>query len=144
LGRERSHSPRLERQGSSAARATGFHAYDNPDHGTSSWHQSLFDYGPFIVIFNISGQPAISLRLAQSDTGPPIDVEIVGPYGREDLQATPGKHRPPTPASGSRSLDHQRPGPALPVTAVTGLGIVCTRQSSSTRAWSLFLAMRCR
>ena len=59
--------------------------YDNPDHTTRSWLQSLFDYGPFTVVFNISGQPAISLPLAQSESGLPIGVQFVAPYGREDL-----------------------------------------------------------
>jgi amidase len=78
--------------------------YDNPDHTTRSWLQSLFDYAPFTAVFNISGQPAISLPLAQSQSGLPIGVQIVAPYGREDLlfqiaaqleQATPWKARIP-------------------------------------------------
>jgi amidase len=78
--------------------------YNNPDHSTRSWHQSLFDYGPFTVVFNISGQPAISLPLAQSESGLPIGVQFVAPYGREDLlfqlasqleEAIPWKHRTP-------------------------------------------------
>ena len=59
--------------------------YDNPDHTIRSWVKSLFDYGPFTAVFNISGQPAISLPLAQSDSGLPIGVQLVAPYGREDL-----------------------------------------------------------
>jgi amidase len=39
---------------------------DSPDHTTRTWLQSLFDYGPFTAVFNISGQPGISLPLAQS------------------------------------------------------------------------------
>ena len=58
---------------------------DNPDHTTRTWLESLFDYGPFTVVFNISGQPAISLPLAQSASGLPIGVQLVAPYGREDL-----------------------------------------------------------
>jgi amidase len=77
---------------------------DNPAHTTRSWLQSLFDYGPFTVVFNISGQPAISLPLAQSASGLPIGVQFVAPYGREDLlfqvaaqleQAMPWRHRTP-------------------------------------------------
>jgi amidase len=78
--------------------------HDNPDHSTRSWQQSLFDYGPFTVVFNISGQPAISLPLAQSASGLPIGVQLVAPYGREDMlfqlagqleQAMPWRHRTP-------------------------------------------------
>ena len=58
---------------------------DNPDHTTRTWLESLFDYGPFTAVFNISGQPAISLPLAQSASGLPIGVQLVSPYGREDL-----------------------------------------------------------
>jgi amidase len=82
----------------------GMLQYDNPAHTTKSWLESLFAYGPFTVVFNISGQPAISLPLAQSQSGLPIGVQIVAPYGREDLlfqiaaqleQAMPWKDRTP-------------------------------------------------
>jgi amidase len=78
--------------------------YDDPGHTVTSWLESIFDYGPFTVVFNISGQPAISLPLAMSASGLPIGVQIVAPYGREDLlfqvaahleQAMPWKDRTP-------------------------------------------------
>lgn len=59
--------------------------YDDPEHTVRSWLETIFDYGPFTVVFNISGQPAMSLPLGQSDGGLPIGVQIVAPYGREDL-----------------------------------------------------------
>ena len=59
--------------------------YDNAGHTMTSWLQSLFDYGPFTAVFNISGQPAISLPLGQSEHGLPIGVQLVAAYGREDL-----------------------------------------------------------
>ena len=59
--------------------------YDNPGHTLASWLQSIFEYGPFTVVFNISGQPALSLPLGQSKHGLPIGVQFVAPYGREDL-----------------------------------------------------------
>jgi amidase len=83
--------------------------YDDPDHTLASWLESLFDYGPFTMVFNISGQPAISLPLGQSDGGLPIGVQIIAPYGREDLlfhiaarleQAMPWNHRTPRFAVG--------------------------------------------
>ena len=78
--------------------------YDNPDHTTRSWLRALDAYGPFTAAFNISGQPAISLPLAESLGGLPIGVQFVAPYGREDLllriaaqleQAMPWKDRTP-------------------------------------------------
>lgn len=59
--------------------------YDDPDHTCSSWLQSIFDYGPFTALFNVGGQPAISLPLGRSQTGLPIGVQLVAAYGREDL-----------------------------------------------------------
>lgn len=78
--------------------------YNDPGHTLASWLQSIFDYGPFTMVFNISGQPAISLPLGQSDSGLPIGVQIIAPYGGEDLlfqiagqleQATPWNQRTP-------------------------------------------------
>ena len=59
--------------------------YDDPDHTPASWHGALFEYGPFTALFNISGQPAISLPLGHSHTGLPIGVQLVAPCNREDL-----------------------------------------------------------
>jgi amidase len=102
--------------------------YDDPDHTLESWLRSLFDYGPFTALFNISGQPAISLPLAQSRGGLPIGVQFVAPYGREDLlfrvaarleDAAPWRDRIPplwvtrsSPAArGSRGVAPTPPGP---------------------------------
>jgi len=43
---------------------------------------------PFVTFtspFNITGQPAISLPLHWSASGLPIGVQLVAPWGREDL-----------------------------------------------------------
>jgi amidase len=83
--------------------------YDDPGHTLESWLRSIFDYGPFTTVFNISGQPAISLPLGHSDSGLPIGVQIVAPYGREDLlfriaaqleQAMPWRDRIPRFSAG--------------------------------------------
>ncbi len=78
--------------------------YDKPGQTVTSWVRSLFDYGPFTAVFNIAGQPAISLPLGHSDSGLPIGVQFIAAYGREDLlfqiaaqleQAMPWKDRIP-------------------------------------------------
>ena len=40
---------------------------------------------PFTPPFNVSGQPAISLPLHWNEGGLPIGVQLVAPYGREDV-----------------------------------------------------------
>ncbi|MFJ7305897.1 amidase [Streptomyces sp. NPDC099088] len=85
--------------------------YDNSAHTVGSWIDSLTEYGPFTALFNITGQPAISLPLAQSSTGLPIGVQIVAGYGREDIliqiasqleQSMPWKARRPAIFVGRR------------------------------------------
>jgi amidase len=58
--------------------------YDEPASSVRGWLESIFEYGPFTVVFNISGQPAISLPLGHSRSGLPIGVQLVAGYGRED------------------------------------------------------------
>ena len=97
--------------------------YDDPAHTTRSWLESMFAYGPFTVVFNISGQPAISLPLAQSRGGLPIGVQIVAPYGREDLlfqiaaqleEAMPWKDRTPAWHAGRAREDASHSPPSAP------------------------------
>ncbi len=83
---------------------------DQPGHTLDSWLRTLFDLGPFTVVFNIAGQPALSLPLGRSGNGLPIGVQFVAPYGREDLllrvgslfeQALPWHDRTPPVHAGS-------------------------------------------
>jgi amidase len=76
--------------------------YNDPAHTPTGWQRTLLDHSPFTAVFNITGQPAISLPLAHSQTGLPIGVQLIARYGREDLlirtaaqleQALPWKHR---------------------------------------------------
>jgi amidase len=49
-----------------------------------AWIAKLFDeYCPFTAMFNITGQPAISLPLAWTDVGLPIGVQLVGRFAAE-------------------------------------------------------------
>jgi len=41
--------------------------------------------GAFTALFNVTGNPAISLPLHWTDAGLPIGVQLVAPYGREDV-----------------------------------------------------------
>jgi amidase len=42
-------------------------------------------YAAFTSPFNVTGQPAISLPVAQTPDGLPVGVQLVAAYGREDL-----------------------------------------------------------
>ncbi|MGH2510347.1 MAG: amidase, partial [Ktedonobacteraceae bacterium] len=71
-----------------------------------AWLNKLFELIPFTPLFNVTGQPAISLPLGQSSTGLPIGVQLVARYGDEATlfrvaaqleQALPWKlRRPPS------------------------------------------------
>lgn len=50
-----------------------------------AWLEKVFSKVPFTALFNLSGQPAISLPLAESSDGLPIGIQLVARYGREDL-----------------------------------------------------------
>jgi amidase len=54
---------------------------DNPLHGLFRAASLV----PFTPPFNASGQPAISLPLHWNEQGLPIGVQLVAPYGREDV-----------------------------------------------------------
>jgi amidase len=54
---------------------------DNPLHGLFRAAEVV----PFTPPFNVTGQPAISLPLHWNADGLPIGVQLVAPFGREDL-----------------------------------------------------------
>jgi amidase len=78
---------------------------DDPSLDHDGWVHKLFSsYAPFTAMFNITGQPALSLPLAWSDEGLPVGVQLVGRYGDEATlfrlaaqleQAFPWKERVP-------------------------------------------------
>jgi Asp-tRNA(Asn)/Glu-tRNA(Gln) amidotransferase A subunit family amidase len=43
----------------------------------------VFTFSPFTVWFNLTGQPAMMLPIGQSETGFPIAVQLVAPFGDE-------------------------------------------------------------
>ncbi len=47
------------------------------------WNQDSYGYAPYTEIFNVTGQPAISLPLALSSGGLPIGVQFAAPMGED-------------------------------------------------------------
>lgn len=58
--------------------------FDTPDEPLLGFIRAA-EYVPFTPPFNVTGQPAISLPLAENAAGLPIGVQLVGAYGSEDL-----------------------------------------------------------
>jgi amidase len=48
------------------------------------WTRKVFAFTPFTPLFNMTGQPAISLPLARMGAGLPIGIHFVARYGAED------------------------------------------------------------
>ena len=56
---------------------------NDPGLDPRGWLTTLFALIPFTPLFNVTGQPAISLPLGQSSEGLPIGVQFVARYGDE-------------------------------------------------------------
>lgn len=56
---------------------------NDPGLDPRGWLTRLFELIPFTPLFNVTGQPAISLPLGQSSGGLPIGVQLVARYGEE-------------------------------------------------------------
>jgi amidase len=72
-----------------------------------AWLQNSAQWVPFTPVFNVTGQPAISLPLHQTPAGLPVGVQLVGPPAGEELllslsaqleAARPWHDRRPEPA----------------------------------------------
>jgi amidase len=72
-----------------------------------AWLQNAAQWVPFTPVFNVTGQPAISLPLHQTPAGLPVGVQLVGPPAGEELllslsaqleAARPWHDRRPEPA----------------------------------------------
>ena len=55
-----------------------------PAEPMAAW-QKLVDFIPFTPVQNMTGEPAISLPLHWNAAGLPIGVQLVAPWGREDV-----------------------------------------------------------
>lgn len=60
------------------------HVTSSPDDPTRPFLRSI-PYSVFTSVWNVTGQPAISLPAGTDDGGVPLGVQLVGAYGREDL-----------------------------------------------------------
>jgi amidase len=47
------------------------------------WNEDSYRFAPYTELFNVTGQPAISLPLAQSRDGLPIGVQLAAPLGED-------------------------------------------------------------
>jgi amidase len=68
-----------------AALPLGFTNADDPKLGAKGWYEHLFRYAPFTALYNMTGQPAISLPLAVDAKGLPVGMQFVARFGAEDI-----------------------------------------------------------
>ncbi len=61
----------------------GYLNQNDPTLGPLGWFNKVFAVVPFTPLFNATGQPAMSLPLAQSSDGLPIGIQCVARYGDE-------------------------------------------------------------
>jgi amidase len=47
------------------------------------WNEASYLFAPYTELFNVTGQPAVSLPLAESSDGLPIGVQLVAPLGED-------------------------------------------------------------
>jgi amidase len=58
---------------------------NDPAYDATGWFDRVFSKIPFTALFNMTGQPAITVPVARSSSGLPIGVQLVARYGREDV-----------------------------------------------------------
>jgi amidase len=57
---------------------------DTAEDGMAAFDRCL-PSGAYTALFNITGQPAVSVPLHRTEDGVPVGVQLVAPFGREDL-----------------------------------------------------------
>jgi len=68
-----------------AERPSPLGTWDDSGEDPMEAFERAFPAGAFTAIFNVTGQPAISLPLHWSEDGLPVGVQLVAPFGREDV-----------------------------------------------------------
>lgn len=63
----------------------GTYNANDPSLDAFGWADHIFSIAPFTALFNMTGQPAITLPLSMSASGLPIGTQFVGRSGREDV-----------------------------------------------------------
>lgn len=82
-------------------------ATDRPGWTSDGWTEHVLGFGPFTMIFNATGQPAMSMPLHMSSAGLPIGIQFVGRFGAEDqLLALAGQIERAQPWTGRRPAIH--------------------------------------
>ncbi|MBL6749600.1 MAG: amidase [Nevskia sp.] len=66
------------------AQPLGTYNQNAPGLTTHGWFDHKGSFAPFLALFNVTGQPAMSVPLAQSAGGLPIGLHFVAGFGRED------------------------------------------------------------
>jgi amidase len=61
----------------------GTYNANDPKLDATGWARHIFSFAPFTALFNMTGQPAISLPLARTPRGLPIGMQFVGRWGDE-------------------------------------------------------------
>ena len=62
---------------------TGYLNANDTSFDAIGWSARVFDFCPFTPLFNMTGQPAISLPLHRTNTGLPLGVQFVSRFGDE-------------------------------------------------------------
>ncbi|MBI5922911.1 MAG: amidase [Betaproteobacteria bacterium] len=92
------------------ATSLGFLNANDPTLDATGWTRKIFTNMPFTALFNVTGQPAISLPLCMSDDGLPVGLQFVGHFGDEGRliqiasqleQAMPWINRKPAVCAGA-------------------------------------------